>query len=102
MKRFGAFILESSHGKIELDANGIPTNLEKDDDEPCYLDQIAKFDVEEFYEYLKNGWGDVPFDVEDGTLYYGDVLDMGYWTKDGEYNSASKKWREEIFTQQLN
>ena len=100
MKRYSSFTLESSHGTIDLDAEGVPTAIDVDNDDdgtPCYLREVAKFDVDEFYNYLANGWGEEPFEDDEGGHQDGDVLNMGYWRKDGTYVKPPKEWRETVF-----
>ena len=55
-----------------------------------WLQDIDKVDMEELKQYYKLiGLGD--------ELDSGDVLDFGYWTKGGVYNTPSLRWRLETF-----
>ena len=51
----------------------------------CGLDDILKFDVE---EYRKHHNAELPDTV--------DILDIGYWEKNGEYEEPCHDWREEM------
>ena len=67
--------------------------LEVDDKgERCYLLDIAKFDIAEwdrFYEDRFKEPSPKPSDFE--------VLDLGYWLKNGEYVEPNQKWRDEMY-----
>jgi hypothetical protein len=69
-KRKHAATVESSHGLIQIDAEGYPIGkLPK-----AYKD-IKRFDVERWRRYYHT-------QVEGSTI---GILDLGYWMKDGFY-----------------
>lgn len=82
-------IFESSNGTLLVNENG---EIHKDSDLSDWLLDIEKVDIEELDNYYKlNG-----LDLCEG----GDVLDFGWWDKQGNYNKPKKSWRKEIFHNQ--
>lgn len=55
------------------------------------LDQIARFDVGEWRRYYG------PEELKNG--YSIDILDLGFWTKDGHYEPPDEEWRQEFARQ---
>jgi len=85
---------QSSHGTLVVDEDGVPVleecEWEDDNDPNNWLKNIAKVDLLELANYYKVcGHGQVDFD--------GDVLDFGFWDKEGNYNVPDRNWREECF-----
>ena len=79
----------SSHGDLFIDKFG---NVLPQSDLSDWLLEIGKVDVEELIHYLQlNGF--------DG-LVDGDVLDFGYWDKNGEYHKPDITWRRDTFHNQ--
>jgi hypothetical protein len=92
--------IESSWGMVTTDDEGNVVELDvlevDDKGERCYLLDIAKFDIAEwdrFYENRFNEPSPKPSEF--------DVLDLGYWLKDGSYNEPDHKWRNEIYHEKL-
>ena len=86
----GTFYVMSSHGELEADQDGnIVYRRRADEDDPDgqFIDDIAKFDVDEWRRY----WREDP--VECGTM---DILDMAWWNKDGTHSDAEEDWRAEL------
>ena len=77
---------ESSHGTLYVNEDG---TIHPDSDTDDWLGTIHRVDIEELDNYVSY-YG---FGSRDG----GDVLDFGYWDKDGEYHAPSKSWREGVF-----
>lgn len=76
----------STHGTLYVNDDGtVHPNSDTDD----WLTTIHRVDIEELDNYLS--YYDLP--PSEG----GDVLDFGYWDKDGEYHLPEKSWREEVF-----
>jgi hypothetical protein len=79
----------SSHGELFIDKDG---NVLPQSELSDWLLEIGKVDVEELIHYLQlNGF--------DG-LVDGDVLDFGYWDKNGEYHKPYIGHRKDIFHNQ--
>lgn len=79
----------SSHGDLFIDDYG---NVLPQSDLSGWLLEIGKVDVEELIHYFQlNGF--------DG-LDDGDVLDFGYWDKNGEYHKPNIRHREINFHNQ--
>jgi hypothetical protein len=92
--------IESSWGIVTTDDEGNVIELDvlevDEDGERCYLLDIAKFDIAEwdrFYENKFNEPSPKPSEF--------DVLDLGYWLKDGKYNEPNHIWRDEIYHEKL-
>ena len=81
----------SSHGTLYVNEDGTINNIEWEDsyDESSWLLDIERVDIEELDNYLS--YYDLPL------AQGGDVLDFGYWDKDGEYHPPEKFWRENVF-----
>lgn len=87
------FNVQSSHGVLTAlvdDGTVVSVDLyEPVDADGRMLKQIAKFDVGEwrkFYDYLEQ--------IEPNTSI--DILDLGYWLKDGSYEPPLDDWRTEF------
>jgi hypothetical protein len=87
--------IESSWGYIETDNNGNVLNidvLEVDSyGEVCYLLDVAKFDIAEW-----DNWYEDKFKEPSPKPSHFDVLSLGFWNKNGEYNRADKEWRNNL------
>lgn len=77
-----------SHGLIQAHPDGTVAEYTKGGDslepEDVGYSNIARFDVEEWQRRYPGQ------KIEDATL---DVLDIGYWTKDGQYEAPEDDWR---------
>jgi hypothetical protein len=80
--------VSSSHGTFEIDPNGKVVHFDlSDNEEGKALEKIEKFDLHEWRCYWQ--WkGELPGGF--------DILDLGFWTKDGAYEPPEQDWREEI------
>lgn len=82
------YILQSSHGVVEINELGYIIVFEKDlPDDHCYIDDIHSFDVCDYEErmmYMDRDLDDYkfPFDV--------DILHFGYNDKEGWYHPAQE------------
>ena len=76
----------SSHGTLYVNEDG---TIHPDSDTDDWLDNIDRVDISELDNYLS--YYDSP--LAEG----GDVLDFGYWDKDGVYHQPSRQWREDTF-----
>ena len=77
----------SSHGELRIDAKG---NVLNDPDElKDWLATIGKVDVEELVLYSQA--------MGLGGLANGDVMDFGYWDKEGKYHKPEESWRRETY-----
>lgn len=76
----------SSHGYLYVNEDG---TIHTDSDIEDWLLDVERVDIKELDNYLS--YYDLP--ITDG----GDVLDFGYWDKDGVYHMPSRQWREEVF-----
>jgi hypothetical protein len=75
---------QSSFGILFVNEDG--TIHEESDFENSWLSEIHKVDIEELDNYyLSQG-----LDKAQG----GDVLEFGWWDKQGNYNEPNKKWRK--------
>ena len=84
----GAREVTGSHGTLHIDADG--NIIMRDcDGEPEY-DNIEKFDVAEYLEWAKKVEPIIDRDVSGDDL---DILEIGYWLKDGTYEEASEEFR---------
>ena len=80
--------LVSSYGELTIqtpNGNIIERNLQ----EPCYIDDIERFDIIEFNDWFFRRYGFQP------SLDELDILELGFFTKDGKYVEPTK-WRHEI------
>jgi len=59
------------------------------EEEPCYIDNIERFDVAEYNDWFFRRYGFQP------NLSELDILDLNFYLKDGTYSKESK-WRYEI------
>ena len=85
-----AYHFISSHGDLMIDKDG---NVLPQSDLSDWLLEIGKVDVEELIHYFQlNGL--------DGDLDGGDVLDFGYWDKNGEYHKPHMDFRKNTFHNQ--
>jgi hypothetical protein len=88
--------IESSWGEVTTDDEGNVLELDvleiDNDGERCYLLDIAKFDIAEW-----DKWYEKEFKENSPKRSEFDVLELGFWKKDGSYEPASN-WRngEEI------
>jgi hypothetical protein len=84
--------LESSWGFVTiLTPTGaiLETNCSDLPNEKCYILDIEKFDIAEFNDWFFRRYGWQP------PLDSIDILELGYWLKDGTYVAPSN-WRYEI------
>lgn len=57
------------------------------------MKKVDRIDVEEFNEHYKDVYnGRTPSVVANGI----DILDVGYWLKDGTYEPPEADWRKEV------
>jgi hypothetical protein len=81
-------IIEGSWGRLHVDTETGDvlrlTGAPKDAESECYHD-IARFDLEEWKRFYNQD-----------TCRGADILDVGYWTKDGTYEPAAANHRAEI------
>lgn len=85
--------LYSSHGNVVINSETgkvLEVNLDDKEDNDCYLLHIDRFDISEFKNWFLTRYGINP-DVSEL-----DVLELGFWKKNGEYDNANNKWRYEI------
>jgi hypothetical protein len=85
----------SSWGYIYLDDKGNVESmdvLEHDGEERCYLLDAVKFDLVEWDDWYEKRFNEPSIKPDDF-----DVLEIGFWNKDGSYNVADKKWRDEVY-----
>ncbi len=77
----------SSGGSLRVNVqDGLVIQCTTIQDEDNELKQIVRFDIEEYKTYYKVD--DIP-----GHL---DILDLGYWNKDGSYEPPVEDWRNEM------
>lgn len=85
------FKVMSSHGylTVELLGGGVVECIPNHDDEgsSSELLDIRAFDVEEWKATWKR---------EIGEDEHVDILDLGFWTKGGDYTPPEEDWRQEI------
>ena len=79
----------SSWGEIDCDVDGNVIEVRGDDDEDNYLNDIAVFDLAEYYTFLNSK--NITMGEAD------DILAIGFWKKDNTYHEAKKDWRKGIF-----
>jgi hypothetical protein len=86
--------IESSWGTIETDEQGNVLNkyLCEVDGEHCYLADVVRFDIQEFYT-----WFEKKFKEPSPKQYDFDVLDLGFWREDGSYDTADMDWRDRMW-----
>jgi hypothetical protein len=88
--------IESSWGYITTDDEGNVLEmdvLEVDSKgERCYLLDAVKFDIAEYDRFYEDR-----FKEPSPKPSYFDVLDLGFWKKDGTYDAPDHKWRNEIY-----
>lgn len=78
----------SSGGTFEIDHTGRVVHYDLSDDEDgAALEKIEKFDLEEWRRYW-NWEGELPGGF--------DILDLGFWLKDGTYEAPWEHWRDDI------
>lgn len=82
--------IHSSWGTITINNSGevLEKNIEEIEGEESFLLEVVKFDLEEWKKYWETE--ELPADF--------DVLDLGFWNKDGEYVIPDNHWRELIKT----
>ena len=81
------FLVLSSGGSLKVDAqNGVVIECSTHRNEDNELKQIARFDLKEYKEHYKVA--EIPGNV--------DILDLGYWNKDGRYERPVDDWRSEM------
>lgn len=90
------YAFESSHGNLVVDEDGVPIleecSFDDPDDADCWIKHsIAKVDLVELANYYKVCGHAEEIDLD------GDVLDFGYWDKEGEYHVPDANWRVDIF-----
>ena len=82
----------SSWGEVTTDDEGNVLELDvleiDEDGERCYLLDIAKFDIAEWDKWYEDKFKEPSPKPSDF-----DVLDLGYWRKDGSYEPADENWR---------
>jgi len=82
--------LESSWGTVVIDSHGRIVEMELEranfDNEPCYIDDIERFDLAEYNDWFFRRYGIQP------DLSELDILELGYYKKDGTYKEPDK-WR---------
>ena len=92
--------IESSWGEVTTDDQGNVVELDvlevDDDGERCYLLDVAKFDIAEWDIFYENRFKEPSPKPSEF-----DVLDLGYWCKDGTYVEPNHKWRNEIYHKKL-
>lgn len=80
------YILDSSYGEVSIDESGNILDFDKDEiGNECYIDLVKRFDVADYEErmmYLNRS----DFQFEEGMRE--DILNFGYWMKDGTYYAA--------------
>jgi hypothetical protein len=83
---------EGSWGTIKCDMQGNVISIDGDeeiDGERNYLFDIAKFDIEEHKNFCES------VGITHGEA--DDILNIGFWKKNGEYSEADKDWRKRMF-----
>lgn len=81
-ERIYAYV-RSSYGDIRIDHDGAILDIRWDEEEDRYLEDIARFDLDEFYRYY--GHLDQEYDI----------LDLGYWDKKGKYFPPEPSYRKQ-------
>jgi len=85
---FDTYSFESSWGTIICDDEGYILNIDGSEEingEPNYLFQIERINLEEWKAFLSRNKVKVPDS--------GDILEVGFFKKDGSYNSPDFSWR---------
>lgn len=77
----------SSNGTLYVNEDGT-IHPDSDIDDSWLLD-VERIDIEELDNYLS--YYDLPL------AQGGDVLDFGYWDKNGVYHLPPRQWREDVF-----
>jgi hypothetical protein len=81
----------NSHGDLAIDAEGRVLEFKRDENGGLDLSFIDRFDtVEWLLFWLRDG---LPDEI--------DVLDLGYWDKDGVYEPPDMKWRRKLKAGQI-
>jgi hypothetical protein len=87
----GFGIVHSSHGDFVIDENGIVTKF-KAEESASQSDAEAEAD---YHNYVR-------FDLPEYKKHYGeldteyDILDLGFWKKDGSYEPPEKDFRDRV------
>jgi hypothetical protein len=88
--------IESSWGIVTTDDQGNVLNLDvleiDRNGERCYLLDIVKFDIAEWDKWYEDKFKEPSPKPNDF-----DVLDLGFWKKDGSYEEADKDYRNNIY-----
>jgi hypothetical protein len=95
-KSFGVF---SSNGFLTVNsATGEVMDCVLDDEKERGLTDIARFDVDEWRKAYPNETLGSTLEGERGDRIVTtmDILDIGYWVKDGTYEGPVTEWREEF------
>ncbi len=75
--------VEGSHGELMIDSEGYIVSAWHEDPQNPEYDNIHRFDLVEAGKYF-------------GKLSASyDILDLGFWTKDGKYEEPSTDFRKE-------
>ncbi len=82
--------IESSWGTVYTDDYGNVTERDLYDGEENYLEQVVKFDIDEFESWYLAKFG------KEAKWDSFDVLELGFWRKDGTYCPADSGWRNEM------
>lgn len=83
--------ITSSHGEFSVDPRtGRPIERERydpADPESEFIDQLDRFDLREWLEHYK-----IHGEAKNGM----DILDVGYWMKNGYYEEPAHEWRKQF------
>ena len=77
-------IVHSSHGDFVIDENGIVTKFKAEAEAEADYRNYVRFDLPEY----KRHYGELD------TEY--DILDLGFWKKDGSYEPPEKDFRDRV------
>jgi hypothetical protein len=77
-------IVHSSHGEFEIDENGIVIKFDANPEAEADYHNYVRFDLPEY----KKHYGELD------TEY--DILDLGFWKKDGSYETPEKDFRDRV------
>jgi hypothetical protein len=81
------FLVFSSGGSLKVDGQtGLVIECTTERNEDNELKQIVKFNLDEYKEHYRVV--EIPGDL--------DILDLGYWNKDGGYEKPVEDWRNEM------
>jgi hypothetical protein len=81
------FFVFSSGGSLKVDIwNGLVIECLTNRSEGNELQRIMRFDLQEYKEHYQVA--EIPGDL--------DILDLGYWNKDGGYEKPVENWRNEM------